>query len=67
MRGLETFSLLRWGKPSMVRVAVGVEVVDLPMYAYRGVMLNTSLNYFDVKDILRMIGAMSANKLNVFH
>ncbi|KAI4365950.1 hypothetical protein MLD38_021886 [Melastoma candidum] len=65
MRGLETFRQLVWGKPR--RVAAGVEVVDWPIYAYRGVMLDTSRNYYDVKDILRTIGAMSANKFNVFH
>lgn len=30
-------------------------------------MLDTSRNYYGVEDILRTIGAMSANKLNVFH
>lgn len=30
-------------------------------------MLDTSRNYFEVEDILRTIGAMSANKMNVFH
>ncbi|KAI6675405.1 hypothetical protein NL676_003311 [Syzygium grande] len=65
MRGLETFSQLVWGKPS--RVAVGVEVRDWPIFSYRGIVLDTSRNYYKVEDILRTIGAMSANKLNVFH
>ncbi|XP_010037508.2 beta-hexosaminidase 2 [Eucalyptus grandis] len=65
MRGLETFSQLVWGKPSWV--AVGVEVQDWPIFSYRGIMLDTSRNYYKVEDILRTIGAMSANKLNVFH
>ncbi|KAL3716825.1 hypothetical protein ACJRO7_008409 [Eucalyptus globulus] len=65
MRGLETFSQLVWGKPS--RVAVGVEVRDWPIFSYRGILLDTSRNYYKVEDILRTIGAMSANKLNVFH
>ena len=30
-------------------------------------MLDTSRNYYLVKDILRTIGAMSVNKMNVFH
>lgn len=48
-------------------VAVGVYVWDAPLFGHRGVMLDTSRNYYPVKDILRTIGAMSANKLNVFH
>ncbi|GMH04436.1 hypothetical protein Nepgr_006275 [Nepenthes gracilis] len=65
MRGLETFSQLVWGSPS--RVAVGVEIWDAPIFAHRGVLLDTSRNYYGVEDIIRTIGAMSANKLNVFH
>lgn len=65
MRGLETFSQLVWGKPS--RIAVGLDVWDSPLFPHRGIMLDTSRNFYGVEDILRTIGAMSANKLNVFH
>ncbi|XVF56952.1 hypothetical protein PTKIN_Ptkin06aG0162400 [Pterospermum kingtungense] len=65
MRGLETFSQLVWGYPSAV--PVGLYVWDAPLFAYRGIMLDTSRNYYGVEDILRTIEAMSANKLNVFH
>ncbi|KAF6150171.1 hypothetical protein GIB67_023126 [Kingdonia uniflora] len=65
MRGLETFSQLVWGDP--VRIASGVYVVDEPIFEHRGVTLDTSRNYYGVEDILRTIGAMSMNKLNVFH
>ncbi|KAK6232827.1 Glycoside hydrolase family 20 [Theobroma cacao] len=65
MRGLETFSQMVWGDPSVV--PVGVYVWDAPLFAHRGVMLDTSRNYYAVEDILRTIGAMTANKLNVFH
>ncbi|PKI59087.1 hypothetical protein CRG98_020453 [Punica granatum] len=65
MRGLETFSQLVWGNPS--HVASGMEVWDWPIFEHRGVMLDTSRNFYNVEDILRMIGAMSGNKLNVFH
>ncbi|OMO57999.1 hypothetical protein CCACVL1_25624 [Corchorus capsularis] len=65
MRGLETFSQLVWGNPTAV--PVGVYVWDSPLFAYRGLMLDTSRNYYEVEDILRTIEAMSANKLNVFH
>lgn len=65
MRGLETFSQLVWGKPSCI--ASGMEIWDWPIFEHRGVMLDTSRNFYKVEDILRTIEAMSANKLNVFH
>ncbi|XP_022747232.1 beta-hexosaminidase 2-like [Durio zibethinus] len=65
MMGLETFSQLVWGDPSSV--PVGLYVWDAPLFAHRGILLDTSRNYYGVEDILRTIEAMSANKLNVFH
>ncbi|KAJ4843546.1 Beta-hexosaminidase 2 [Turnera subulata] len=65
MRGLETFSQLVWGEPS--RVPVGLRVRDSPLFQHRGLMLDTSRNYYPVEDLVRTISAMSANKLNVFH
>lgn len=44
-----------------------MRVVDAPIHAHRGVMLDTSRNYYPVKDVLRTIEAMSMNKVNVFH
>uniref|UniRef100_A0A2P2IRT6 Beta-hexosaminidase n=1 Tax=Rhizophora mucronata TaxID=61149 RepID=A0A2P2IRT6_RHIMU len=65
MRGLETLSQLVWGQPS--RVPVGIYVWDSPLFEHRGLMLDTSRNYYAVEDITRTIKAISANKLNVFH
>ncbi|GMI79069.1 beta-hexosaminidase 2, BETA-HEXOSAMINIDASE 3 [Hibiscus trionum] len=65
MRGLETFSQLVWGDPPAI--PVGLYIWDAPLFAHRGIMLDTSRNYYGVEDILRTIEAMSANKLNVFH
>lgn len=48
-------------------MAVGVYVWDSPLFGHRGLMLDTSRNYYQVEDLLRTIEAMSANKLNVFH
>ncbi|XP_074264530.1 beta-hexosaminidase 2-like [Silene latifolia] len=69
MRGLETFSQLVWCESlhAPCRVAVGVEIWDEPLFGHRGLLLDTSRNYYGVEDILRTIKAMSANKLNVFH
>ncbi|KAI3935956.1 hypothetical protein MKX01_021907 [Papaver californicum] len=65
MRGLETFSQLVWGYPLLV--GTGLYVSDWPIFGHRGVMLDTSRNYYGVDDIIRTVEAMSANKLNVFH
>ncbi|GFZ02733.1 beta-hexosaminidase 2 [Actinidia rufa] len=65
MRGLETFSQFVWGDPA--RVASGIFIEDFPIFEHRGVMLDTSRNFYAVDDILRTIRAMSENKLNVFH
>ncbi|KAM7269620.1 hypothetical protein ACFE04_025117 [Oxalis oulophora] len=67
MRGLETFSQLVWWEAHSLRVAAGLYVVDAPLFEHRGVLLDTSRNFYGVEDILRTIKAMSANKLNVFH
>ncbi|XP_022153436.1 beta-hexosaminidase 2 [Momordica charantia] len=65
MRGLETFSQLIWGDPP--RVPVGFSMWDAPLFPHRGLMLDTSRNFYGVEDILRTISAMGMNKLNVFH
>lgn len=65
MRGLETFSQLSWGDPPVI--AADVYIADRPIFPHRGVMLDTSRNYYPVEDIVRTIEAMGANKLNVFH
>lgn len=65
MRGLESFSQLAWGDPPIV--AADIFIYDRPLFPHRGILLDTSRNYYPVRDILRTIDAMSANKLNVFH
>ncbi|CAI9103269.1 OLC1v1001723C1 [Oldenlandia corymbosa var. corymbosa] len=65
MRGLETFSQLVYGNPP--KIASGLFVSDAPLYPHRGLMLDTSRNYYPVHDLCRLIKALSMNKLNVFH
>ncbi|KAL2511585.1 Beta-hexosaminidase 2 [Abeliophyllum distichum] len=65
LRGLETFSQLVYSRPSIV--ASGLYISDVPLFMHRGVVLDTSRNYYPVEDLLRLIKAMSMNKLNVFH
>lgn len=54
-----------WGNPG--RVGSGLFISDTPLFAHRGVLLDTSRNYFSVDDIMRLIKGISMNKLNVFH
>ncbi|XP_027159386.1 beta-hexosaminidase 2-like [Coffea eugenioides] len=65
MRGLETFSQLIFGNPS--RLACDLYIHDEPLFPHRGVMLDTSRNFYGVSDLQRLIRALSMNKLNVFH
>lgn len=48
-------------------IAGEVQIVDEPIYAHRGFMLDTSRNYFPLSSIKRTIDAMGHSKLNVFH
>ena len=44
-----------------------VNIVDKPVYPYRGVLLDTSRNYISVNGIKRVIDGMALTKLNTFH
>ncbi|KAJ3702885.1 hypothetical protein LUZ61_006590 [Rhynchospora tenuis] len=65
MRGLETFSQLVWGHQPVV--PIGMRIFDKPLFTHRGLLLDTSRNFYSVRSILRTIRAMSYNKMNVFH
>ncbi|RUS17406.1 glycoside hydrolase superfamily [Endogone sp. FLAS-F59071] len=70
LRALETFSQLVQGHVHHDELFVArapVTIEDAPVYTHRGLMLDTSRNYYPVNDILRTIDAMAYNKLNVFH
>lgn len=75
IRGLETFSqlIINYGDrrqtpgPTAAIVASGLYIRDEPLYEHRGVMLDTGRNYYPVEHLLRLIKALSMNKLNVFH
>ncbi|KAI8893901.1 glycoside hydrolase superfamily [Globomyces pollinis-pini] len=42
-------------------------IQDSPRFSYRGLLLDTSRNYYPVKKILEILDIMSFTKLNVFH
>lgn len=66
IRGLETFSQLVWGREEMW-VPAGIDIWHAPLFPHRGFLLDTSRNFYPVRDLLRIIRAMAANKLNFFH
>lgn len=45
----------------------GAEFEDAPKFKYRGILLDTSRNYFSVESIKRVIEGMAMTKLNTFH
>jgi hexosaminidase len=42
-------------------------IVDRPRFTHRGLLLDTSRNYYPLEDLLRLLDVMGWNKLNVFH
>lgn len=50
-----------------LRIISGAKVKDHPVYKHRGLLLDTSRNFFPIEDIKRTITGMAAAKMNVFH
>ncbi|KAG2237180.1 glycoside hydrolase superfamily [Thamnidium elegans] len=71
LRGLETFSQLVQAKDGKKKggklVAHSAKITDAPTFEHRGILLDTSRNFYPVKDILRTIDAQAFNKMNVLH
>nr|QBG82661.1 hexosaminidase [Heortia vitessoides] len=67
--GFETLSQLVWLDPyaNSLLILEAATVDDAPRFSYRGLLLDTSRNYFALPEILRTIDAMAACKLNTFH
>ncbi|XP_078038276.1 beta-hexosaminidase 1 [Augochlora pura] len=52
---------------NQIQIPSEVSVSDGPVYPYRGVLLDTSRNFFDKSAILRTIDGMAMSKLNTLH
>ncbi|CAG8536750.1 6081_t:CDS:2 [Paraglomus occultum] len=70
LHGLTTFSLLLYSPPSsadLVLPDAPHHITDRPRFHHRGLLLDTSRNFYPETDILRTLDVMSWNKMNVFH
>ena len=67
--GLETLSQLAGfdGFCRSLQIVSNAEIDDSPVFPYRGVLLDTSRNFYPIKSILKLIDAMAYNKFNTFH
>ncbi|OHW92999.1 beta-n-acetylhexosaminidase [Colletotrichum incanum] len=70
LRGLETFVQLFYqhtSGTSWYTPLAPVAIEDAPEYSHRGILIDVARNFFPVQDVLRVIDAMSWNKLNRIH
>ncbi len=64
MRALETIAQLSVGG---VIAEVPLEVEDSPVYRFRGLMVDTSRHYQELRILKLIVDGMAASKLNVLH
>ncbi|KAK7689879.1 hypothetical protein QCA50_006518 [Cerrena zonata] len=68
LRGLTTFEQLWYSSNNQIyTMEAPISITDAPAYPYRGLMLDTSRNFFAVSDIKRTLDAMSLAKMSQFH
>jgi len=67
--GLETLSQLITfdAIENCHRIPAKVLITDKPKYPYRGILLDTSRNFYSVASIKRIVDGLSYSKLNVLH
>ncbi|OCH90430.1 N-acetylhexosaminidase [Obba rivulosa] len=68
LRGLTTFEQLWYDlSGDTYTIQAPISVIDTPAYPFRGFMLDTARNFFNVSDIKRTLDAMSWVKISQFH
>jgi len=50
-----------------LQMVTRADITDKPEYTHRGLILDTSRNYFSIPILKRVIDGLSYNKMNVFH
>ena len=50
-----------------LQIVAHADIEDSPAYPLRGLLLDTSRNFFSVDSILKIIDGMALNKMNTFH
>ncbi|XP_061506877.1 chitooligosaccharidolytic beta-N-acetylglucosaminidase isoform X1 [Anopheles gambiae] len=65
--GFETLLQLFTTVNSSVNILSQANIIDQPIYAHRGLLIDTARNYIPIKCLKRQIDAMAASKFNVFH
>ena len=67
--GIETLSQLISYKEETdsLQMHTFANIKDKPMYPHRGLILDTSRNFFSISLLKRVIDGLSYNKMNVFH
>ena len=65
--GLQTLSQLITYSHGHYYIPTLATIVDEPKFAHRGLLLDTSRNYYSIDAIKRILDGMMYNKLNVFH
>ncbi|XP_015597661.1 probable beta-hexosaminidase fdl isoform X2 [Cephus cinctus] len=70
--GLETLSQMIWwdetaGRQGALRVISQAIIEDKPMFAYRGLVVDTGRQFFPIEELKRVVDGMAASKLNTFH
>ncbi|CAG8638579.1 14567_t:CDS:2, partial [Cetraspora pellucida] len=72
LHGLTTFSQLLYYNRSEENSGLFLpfaphHINDFPKFMHRGLLLDTSRNFYPIKEILKTLDVMSWNKMNVFH
>ncbi|CAG8694551.1 16916_t:CDS:2, partial [Racocetra fulgida] len=72
LHGLNTFSQLLYYSRSEDNSGLFLpfaphHIIDFPKLMHRGLLLDTSRNFYPIKEILKTLDVMSWNKMNVFH
>lgn len=68
LRALETLSqLVTSGISNTTWVIHTANITDNPRYCHRGILLDTSRQFYPVSSILHLLESLSYNKMNVFH